>query len=127
MKILQFPRDQSKDTGMAITLILLIVAYFWSVDILLPIALVVLLFTMAAPMLFKPLAYFWFGLAFVLGFVMSRVILTLIYGLVVTPIGLLRWVLGADALMRKSWKSGTASVFQVRSGRIRPQHMEKPF
>lgn len=127
MKILTSPRDQSKDTGMAFTLILLIGAYFFEVAWMVPGALIVLLLTMAAPILFKPLAFLWFGLAHILGFVMSRVILTLIFGLVVTPIGLLRWMLGADALQKNKWKKDTTSVFQIREGTIEARNLEKPF
>jgi len=51
-------------------------------------AVLVLIFTvgLAAPPLVKPLHKVWMGLAFALGWLVSRVILTLIYFLVVTPI-----------------------------------------
>lgn len=42
--------------------------------------------------------WLWMGVAFVLGNIMSRVLLTLIYFLVFTPIGLFRRLLGKDPL-----------------------------
>jgi len=41
------------------------------------------------PKILKPLNKVWMGLAIVLGFVMSRLILTILFFLVLTPIGLL--------------------------------------
>ncbi len=55
-----------------------------------------------APQLVGPLYRAWMGVAVVLGFVMTRVVLTLVYALVVTPIGLVRRALGHDSL-RQSW------------------------
>ena len=45
-----------------------------------------------------PLYWVWMGVAFVLGNIISRVILALIYYLVVTPIGLVRRLAGHDDL-----------------------------
>ncbi len=42
--------------------------------------------------------WLWMGVAFVLGNIMSRVLLTLIYFFVFTPIGLFRRLLGKDPL-----------------------------
>lgn len=46
------------------------------------------------PNILKPLNKVWMGLAIVLGFVMSRVILTVLFYLVLTPIGLLAKMFG---------------------------------
>ena len=48
-----------------------------------------------------PLYWAWLGIAYVLGNVMSRVIVTLIYFLVFTPMGLLGKILGRDKLQLK--------------------------
>lgn len=45
-----------------------------------------------------PLYWFWMGIAFVLGNVMSRVLLVLFFYLLVTPVGLLGRLLGRDVL-----------------------------
>ncbi len=54
-----------------------------------------------APMILKPLYYGWMSLAFTLGFVMTRVILTIFFFLVLTPVGLVMKLIGRDALERK--------------------------
>jgi len=50
----------------------------------------------------------WMALAFTLGFVMSNVILTVFFFLVVTPIGLLSRLFGKDFLARKLDKPGAS-------------------
>lgn len=49
----------------------------------------------------------WMSVAFVLGFAMAHVILTLFFFLVLTPIGLVARVAGKDFLRRKSSKQST--------------------
>lgn len=53
----------------------------------------IILSYIAIPLL-KPFHKLWIGLSLVLGFVMSRVILTILFYLVVTPIGLLAKLVG---------------------------------
>lgn len=43
----------------------------------------------------------WMGLAVILGYIMTRVLLTLVFYLAVTPIGLIRRLMGKDPLRRK--------------------------
>ncbi len=54
-----------------------------------------------APIILKPIYYAWMSLAFVLGFVMTRVILTVFFFVVLTPVGLVFRLIGRDALHRK--------------------------
>jgi hypothetical protein len=60
-----------------------------------------LLAGLTVPALLRPLYRAWMGLALVLGYVMTRVLLTLVFFLLVVPIGLgMRWT-GKDPLQRK--------------------------
>lgn len=52
----------------------------------------------AAPRLLRPVHRAWMGLAFVLGWFTSRLVLTLLFGLVLTPLALLRRRFGGRAL-----------------------------
>lgn len=54
-----------------------------------------------APMLLRPVYRVWMLLAVVLGFVMTRVLLTLVFVLAILPIGLLRRLAGADDMRRR--------------------------
>ena len=56
---------------------------------------------LTTPVVLKPVYRVWMALAVVLGFVMTRVILTVVYYLVMTPIGLVMRLLGKDPLDRR--------------------------
>jgi ABC-type uncharacterized transport system permease subunit len=57
------------------------------------------------PQLLKPLNRIWMSLAIVLGFFMSRVILTILFYLVLTPIALLAKLVGKKFMILKYDKS----------------------
>ena len=124
---LKYTPEQAKDTGMAMVLICLLLGYWGKFPKFLPVAIVLLILTMAWPKAFRPLAVFWFGLSHLLGSVMSRVILTVLFFLVVTPIGVIRRWTGADALQLKKWKQGQDSVFVVREGVVQGKDLEAPY
>jgi hypothetical protein len=94
---------QSRDTGMAMVLILLLCGYFLENQIFFRLAIPVLLLTMIAPAAFKPVAVVWFGLSNLLGIVATKVILTMVFYLVVTPVGLTRKLAGYDSLFLKKF------------------------
>jgi hypothetical protein len=119
--------EQAKDTGMAMVLICLLLGYWGKFPKFLPVAIVLLLITMVWPKAFRPLAGLWFGLSHLLSSVVSRVILTILFFLVVTPIGLIRRLWGADALQLKKWKQGRDSVFVVREGPVQGKDLMQPY
>ncbi|HEV2802857.1 MAG TPA: SxtJ family membrane protein [Pyrinomonadaceae bacterium] len=68
----------------------------------------------------------WMGLAEALGFVMTRVILALVFFLVVTPIGLVRRLTGGDPLGRRAGR--TESYWKpYTERRVDPKHYEKMY
>ena len=56
---------------------------------------------MAVPVALRPVRTVWMAVAFALGFVMTRVLLTVVFALTVVPIGLALRVLGKDPLHRR--------------------------
>ena len=119
--------EQAKDTGLAAVLILLLVAHFWELPTLVPAAIAVLVITMVWPALFRPAARLWFGLSHVLGTVASKVLLSVVFIVLATPMGLLRRVLGADSMRLREWKSGPDSVFLERDHLYTPEELERPY
>jgi hypothetical protein len=73
------------------------------------------------------LAVVWFGLSHLLGTAASKVLLTLVFFLVLCPIGFARRLMGIDSLNLKGWKQGTQSVFRHRTHWFTGKHLEKPF
>ena len=66
---------------------------------------VLVLIAIIYPKILKPLNKVWMGLAIVLGFVMSRVILSILFYIVLTPIGLIAKLVGKKFLDLKYDKS----------------------
>ena len=71
--------DQAKDTGMAMTLIALLIGYFGHKPYGIAAAIALLLADMTWPALYRPVARLWFGLSHVLGTVMSKVLLSILF------------------------------------------------
>ena len=57
------------------------------------------------PKILKPLNKVWMGLAIVLGYIMSRVILTILFYIVLTPISFIARIFGKKFMMLKYDKS----------------------
>ena len=120
-------RDQAKDSGLAIILILVLVQFFTG-DLRLNITiLVVLVLVMTAPDLFRPFAVVWFGFSRIMGSVASKVMFSILFVLLVIPVGLIRRLMGKDRLQLKEWKAGTDSVFSTREHKFGPEDIDKPF
>lgn len=120
-------KEQAKDTGMAMVLVLLIAALATHAEVFGTCAIIVLIVAMTVPKLLQPLAAIWFGFSELLGLAMSKVLLTIVFFLIVTPIGLLRRLLGNDSLFLRQFKANDASVFQTRVHTYAPSDLEKPF
>jgi multisubunit Na+/H+ antiporter MnhG subunit len=120
-------QSQSKDAGLALVLICLILAWGGASRFFLLLGIGFLLVTMTAPVLFKPFARVWFGFSHALGTVVSRILLTILFFLLVTPVGIIRRMLGKDAMQTKSWKRSLASVFQNRDHLYTAQDLDHPY
>jgi hypothetical protein len=126
-----FPRkiskDQAKDTGMAMVLICLILSFFLENDLYIKIALVALVINMVVPTFYKYPAFVWLGLSRLLGAVVSRILLTLIFFIIVTPVSLLRRIFGFDSLKLRKFKKGNDSVMIVRDVTFSSKDLKTPF
>ena len=119
--------DQARDTGLALVLLCLLLVYFGNRPQWVPPAIVLLVLCMVWPKAFRPLAGVWFGLSHLLGMVTSGILLTILFFALVTPVGLVRRLTGADVLQLKKWKKDDLSVFIERKGAINRERLEKPY
>jgi uncharacterized membrane protein (UPF0182 family) len=126
-----FPTDiskhQAKDTGMAVVLILLLIGVIRQEFTIIKIAIFTLLLTMAFPLIYKYVAVLWLGTANFLGTIVSKIILSLIFFIVVLPVGFIRRLFGYDTLKLKEFKNGTDSVMQIRKITFTTDDINKPF
>ena len=120
-------KEQSKDTGMAMVLLLLLASGAFKREIFVTVAMIALVVDMTLPRLYRPVAVLWLGLSHLLGTVVSKILLTLVFFGVVAPIGLVRKLLGIDSLRLKEFKSGENSVMVIRNHIFTGKDIEKPY
>ena len=68
----------------------------------------------------------WMIAALALGWMVTRILLTIVFFLVVTPIGFLQRLFGKRAI-EVAFKAGAASYWQARTARPMPEDYEKQF
>ena len=112
---------------MAMVLLLLLAAYASKRNGLTVAAIIALVVNMTAPQLFRPLAVVWLGVAHAIGFVMSRVLLSVVFALVVTPVALVRRLMGRDTLRLRAFKANEASVMTSRNHSFQARDLERPY
>jgi sorbitol-specific phosphotransferase system component IIC len=120
-------KDQSRDTGMAMVLLFLLLAASRKHSWYLYTAMVLHVVNMIVPNIYRPVAVVWLGLSDAMGAVMSKVLLSLVYFLVVTPIALLRRISGKDSLKLRAFKSSKESVMVKRDHLFTARDLERPY
>ena len=125
--MVQSSKDKEKDSGMVLILIFLILFMIFVEKIFIVVAIVVLFCDMLFPVVFKPFSLIWFGFGKILNSITSKVLLTIVYILVVTPVALFRKILKKDSLLLCKWKNGSESVLKKRNGEICPMDMKYQF
>jgi len=119
--------EKCKDSGLALVLISLICYQVWKVEVFIILAMIFLVVAMTYPLIFQPFARFWFALSTALGTVVSKIILSILFFVIVMPIGLARRAMGKDSMQIKSWKKGEESVFRIREHRFTAKDLEHPY
>ncbi len=118
---------ETADTGLAIVLIFLLLCYFYDSVLYTGLAIPILLSSMIYPRLYYYPTIIWLGFSKLLGLISSRIILSIIFFLVVFPMGLSRRMLGKDTLLLKQFKKNNKSVLIVRNYQFTTKDLEKPY
>lgn len=119
--------EQCKDMGMVTVLLCLVIGLTGQNQLFFKIGLGVLLIDIIWPKIFFPVAVVWFGFGNAAGGIISKVGLTIIFFLVVTPLGFLKRRTGSEPLRLREWKQSRTSVFAVRDRRYCAHDLEKPY
>lgn len=120
-------KNQVLGSGMAVVLILLIAGLATGNGLFYKIATGALVINMIFPMFYYPFAIFWYGLSNILGAVVSRILLLLVYAVVVMPVAMIRQLMGKDPLLLKKFKEESVSVMKTRDHIYEAGDLEKPF
>ena len=113
MKFKDVTPKHTTDTGMALVLICLLLGnVILQLNLLNYVAIILIVATMGASKLFKPAAVVWFSISQMLGAILSRIILTIIFFVVLTPIGMIMNLIRRDPLEINAFKISKSSVFK---------------
>jgi polyferredoxin len=131
-KLLEFfptsiSKKQASDSGMAVVLILLIIGLLTQNILYLKLAIPFLVMNMIFPMFYYAFAIVWLGFSHLLGTVVSKIILSVVFIFLVLPVGLFRRLLGKDALQLSKFKKGEGSVMHTRNKTFVLKDIEKPY
>src|SRR6267154_34897 len=119
-------KDQSRDTGMAVEIQLLLLYLRTRRDGWLYAAALLHVVNMIVLRIFAPIAVLWLGLSHVMGTVMSKILLSVLFFGLVTPIGVLRRLFGKDSLQLRAFKADEESAMSVRNHLFTARDIERP-
>lgn len=132
MKKSQKPHFKERSFGLSVGGVLIVIAAFlvWRgrmgrAEIVGGIGAVLVVLGQFAPWLLKWPSAVWWKLAMVLGYVNARVILTIAFAIVLTPVGLVWRLTGHDPLARKRahWRGWTPAPERFR----KPDHFTRMY
>jgi len=118
-------KSSQKDAGMAYGLLLILLGFFFKDWNYFGAAGALLFVTMASPKLLKYPAIIWFKGSEILGSLTSKILLTLIFYFIISPVAVVLKVLGKDHL--KLTGHDSASAFIDRRKLIQAQDLKDPF
>lgn len=118
-------RSKAYEGVLALVFGLLLLAAIQKGAYWLPIALGLTLATLLSPWLARMVAWGWTSLSQAIGFVVSRVLLGVVFFLVLTPIAFVQRILGRDSLQLK--RPAKDSSFTERVHAFVAKDLEKPW
>ena len=119
--------DQKKDTGLALTLLFLIIGLITKDVLFFKLTIPTILLTMLLPSLLNPVAIIWFTLSNFLGFFISKIVLSVIFIILIVPLGLIRRLFGKDSLQLKQFKVSKKSILINKNHTYTRKDILKPF
>lgn len=120
-------KKQASDSGMAFVLILLLIGAFTKNDVFFKIAIPALIMNMIFPMFFFLFAIVWLGFSNIIGEIVSKIILTIVFILLVVPVGFIRKMLKKDPLQLTKFKKSEKTVMIKRNFVFSSKDIEKPY
>jgi len=133
IKNIKSEKSDLRNFGITISVILLIIAgfLFWkekeSFQILFTFGVTLCILGIAIPFILKPIYWVWMIFATILGWIMTRVILSLLFYIIFTPIGLTLRFFGKQFLELR-WDKSKESYWNFRTNEhLQNENYEKQF
>ena len=133
IKNIKSEKSDLRKFGVTIGIILLIIAgvLFWkekeSFQIVLTFGGALCILGIAIPLILKPIYWVWMIFAAILGWIMTRIILSLLFYIIITPIGLTLRFFGKQFLELR-WEKSKESYWNFRTNEhLKKENYEKQF
>ena len=110
-----FTKKENVESALALIAVLLIASVFTHSIFIVELSIGLIFLALIVPAVFYPFSFLWLNLSHVLGRVTSFILLTGIFLILVTPVGVLRRLIGKDKLRLSQFKKSTQSVFEERN------------
>jgi hypothetical protein len=107
-------KKQNREFALVMILVTTFIAFYFKKYIYIKIAFILAMFALLFPVIFYPLAICWFAIGKILGIIISMILLSLVFVLIVIPVGLMRKIAGYDDLKLKQFKESDQSVMVDR-------------
>lgn len=126
-KYSQITLKEMSDSGQALVLVCLVLGLILGGRGWLWAGAAFLVLNMACPRLFRPFAFVWLNLSHALGVVVSFIVMSLQFFLLVVPVGIVRRLMGRDAMALRKWRRDGESVFVERNHTYAPDDLKNPY
>ena len=133
IKNIKSKKSDLRNFGITVGIILLVISgfLFWkekeSFQIFLAIGIILFLTAVALPSVLKPVYWIWMIFAIILGWIMTRVILSLLFYIIFTSIGLTSRFFG-NQFLELRWDKSKESYWNFRTNEhLKKENYEKQF
>ena len=132
MKNIKSGKSDLRKFGITIGIILIIISafLFWkekeSFQIFFSIGAFLCIFGVVIPVILKPIYWIWMIFATILGWIMTRVILSILFYMILTPVGLILRIFGKQFIELK-WITKNSTYWNYRSDKPEKGNYEKQF
>lgn len=123
--MIHYSKEKNQETILAIVFGLLIIGYFTKLNVLVVISIALLLIALFINFLSSYITWAWLKLSHIMGWVMSKVILSVVFYLFLFPIALLSRLFKKDELQLK--KSSDDSYYSVRNHTYHMDDLKNPW
>ena len=133
IKNIKSKKNDIRNFGLIIgaVLIAIVMLLFWkekqSYDILMIVGIVLCVTSLILPVILKPFYFAWMTFSIILGWIMTRVILSLVFYGIITPIGLFSRLVGKEFLNLKLNKTENTYWNHRRKHSLKKANYEKQF
>jgi len=115
------------EAGIVFALLLVLGGLLTGIGFYYKLAIAAMFINLAVPKAFWPFAFCWFNLSVWLGFITSKILLSVVFILVIVPVAMLRKLGGKDRLMLKEFKKSSSTVFTERNIKFGAEHLNKTY